>query len=217
MVTQATKDRIEAVLPEQYRIRVETDSGPKTGKFDLNRYVDADISDADYPLVVLTFDPEMVPREQQPLSGSFGTRSPSSGKRLAGRQRGRRVYDQLQVSVATKGYHDPTGTMAKDRAAVLAREMYDFTTYDLEGKLTGEHGRNTQSVSIPDQHIGAVRDTSDMIGDTEVQRRTWQLRLRYVTTRLEAVETATADEVGVRAKRDGQSDPAQFDADPADE
>lgn len=197
MLPPATQRYIFEAFPDSFDLRTTLSDGTtRTGTFELHKSWEHSESTPEYPVLALGLHPTGVLRETQPISPVLERRDSTDPDIAYKRLSGYRVYDDLHVTLATKGYHDPTETTAHERMDVLARRIQQFCRFELPRTLQqGGPNRNEIPVNIPSTGVGDMTDTSGIVsspsgsgaGEPVISRRTFTLQLNYTMSFIEDV------------------------------
>lgn len=200
MIPPATQRYLFDQFPDSFRLRASFDDGTtQTGRFDLTKQWANEDSEPDYPIVTLQLSPTGVLRQQEQPISDIISETPSSDDTVAyERLYGQRVYDDLIVNVATKGYHDPTETDSHERMHVLLTRLQQFVRFELPDLLRGgTTDRNVIPVQVPVTGISDATDVSGLVDNEYVTRYRFSVQLNYTLTFLKSVDEVAGLDVDV--------------------
>ena len=182
MLPPSTQTYLRELFPDKYRIRLDPADGgdPELHGFRLTTRWAGDERDPGYPMIALHLNPTGVVREDEmPNTGFELTRESDDPTVAYERVRHWPLYDELTVTLATKGHHEETSSQAHERMSVLHSDLKQFARGDLkEGLLNGE-GYNVIPVTIPEGGVSESTDVSGLDGNEHTQRRAFTVQLNY--------------------------------------
>lgn len=182
MLPPATQSYLRELFPDQYRLRLVPEGGgdPEIHAFELTTRWAGDERDPVYPMVALQLSPTGVVRDDEmPNMGLERTRENTDPTVAYDRIREWPLYDELTVTLATKGHHNPTSSEAHERMSVLASDLAQFARTELRDGLRTGTGYNVIPATIPQGGVSEMTDVSGLDGNEYTQRRTFTVQLNY--------------------------------------
>lgn len=205
MLPPATHDRIRELFPDHHDIRVGPDDGaPEIHRFDLATRWARDERDPVYPMVALQFSPTGVVRDsERPSKGYDRTRENPDPTVAYDRLRAWPLYDELTVTLATKGYHEATESQAHERMRVLAYDLAQFARSDLRSAVTSAEGYNVVPATIPEGGISETTDVSGLDGNEHTERRSFTIQFNYTLATVEEIDAVAGFDADVVVEEGG--------------
>lgn len=195
MLTTTEEDRLEASFPLE---GLTVDYEGESYTYDLTPFwsggdeagEDA-TADPDYPALVFGWNEQSEPAtERQPVDDVAAVDNPLDVPEYRETETAE-VYDELSVTVAVEAAHDANGVPPQVRGGQLARQLWRFTTLDLDLNSVGPDGERSMRV-----------DVQSGPSPSRVQltyRLEWALRLHHSETKETVYDTV--EDVGVEAEQ----------------
>lgn len=195
MLTTAEEDRLEASFPLE---GLTVDYEGESYTYDLTPFWsggddagDDATADPDYPALVFGWNAQSEPAtERQPVDDVTAVDNPLDVPEYRETETAE-VYDELSVTVAVEAAHDANGVPPQVRGGQLARQLWRFTSLDLDLNSVGPDGERPMRIDVQSGPTPSrVRLT---------YRLEWALRLHHSETKETVYDTV--EDVGVEAEQ----------------
>ncbi|MWG36470.1 hypothetical protein [Halomarina oriensis] len=197
MLPYPAQQRLLAQAPDEYTLQYALDDGSYEGAFDIDSWwaredldPDDDASPVDYPALVFDIQRAAVLSSAQSIGDTLGYVDADDPAQLD-ELRGRRVYDEVSVTMLTAGHHEPTATSAGERIKQLVPPVYRHFAFTVPRTLrTAGDAPGEIPLTIRQGDVGEPVNVSELRANTEVAGYQFTLTCRYLLT-----DVATLDAV----------------------